>query len=150
MVPQLNGFYIWAVEEVSGSILVIGTVSPPLDYDSLTPQWSPVTIVARIDPDTLAVQDYKAVLPPGSRVLDAVEVNGTAWLLNSLSHAAERPPRKDIYVIGPQYARNRGQFQPAQSISEVGRGRKRRPSVYISQGLPSEVRSCERYWREPD
>ena len=106
-VPRLNGLYIWAVEEVAGSILVIGTVSPASDYDSLTPQWSPVTIVARIDPDTLTVQDYKAELPPGSRVLDAVEVNGNAWLLNSLSHIPERPPRADIYL----------QWTPARSKS---------------------------------
>ncbi len=62
---------------------------------------SGVAIVARIDPDTLTVDDYKAEFAPGSKILDAVEVDGMAWLLNSFSHIPERPPRTDIYVMDP-------------------------------------------------
>ena len=100
-VPRLSDLYIQAVEEVAGSILVFGSGRPPKGYDEVHPSTSGIAIVARIDPDTLTVYDYKAELAPGSRVLDAVEVDGTAWLLNSFSHIPERPPRTDIYVMDP-------------------------------------------------
>ena len=100
-ISNISDFFIAAVEEVAGSILVFGTGKPPLNYDEVSIHWSPVTIVARIDPDTLTVQDYKPELPPGSEILDVVEVNGMAWLLNSLSHIPEHPPRTDIYVMDP-------------------------------------------------
>lgn len=100
-IPDFSDFFATAVEEVAGSILVLGRGKPPLGYDRVTGSRGGVAIVARIDPDTLAVHDYKAELPPGSRILDVVEVNGMAWLLNSFSHIAERPPRTDIYVMDP-------------------------------------------------
>ncbi len=100
--PHLSDFYILAVEEVAGSILVIGSGRPPIGYDKVTASRSGVTLVARIDPDTLIVHDYVAELPPGSRVLDVVEVDGMGWLLNEFSNIVERPPRADVYVMDPK------------------------------------------------
>ncbi len=101
LAPRLPNFYIRAVEEVAGAILVLGSGRPPADYDAVTASRSGVALVARIDPDSLVVHDYKAELPPGSRILDAVEVNGKAWLLNEFSNIVERPPRTDVYVMDP-------------------------------------------------
>lgn len=100
-IPDFSDFFASAVEEVAGSILVLGRGVPPLGYDEVKLSTSGVTIVARIDPDTLTVDDYKAEFAPGSKILDAVEVDGMAWLLNSFSHIPERPSRTDIYVIDP-------------------------------------------------
>ena len=100
-VPRLSDFYIRAVEEVAGAILVIGSGRPPIVYDKVTASRSGVALVARIDPDALIVHDYAAELPPGSGILDVVEVDGMAWLLNKLSNIVERPPRTDIYVMDP-------------------------------------------------
>ena len=100
-IPDFSDFFAVAVEEVAGSILVLGQGVPPPDYEEVKHSTSGVAIVARIDPDTLTVDDYKAEFAPGSRILDAVEIDGMAWLLNSFSHIPERPPRTDIYVIDP-------------------------------------------------
>jgi len=100
-VPRLPDFHIRAVKEVAGAILVLGGGRPPVDYDRVTLSQSGVALVARIDPDKLTVYDYKAELPPGSKVLDTVEVNGMAWLLNSWSHIPEHPRRTDVYVMDP-------------------------------------------------
>ena len=101
-IPDFSDFFINSVEEVAGSILVFGTGHPPLEYDAVSIHWSPVTIVAHIDPGTLIVQDYKVELPPGSEILDVAEVGGMAWLLNSLSHIPEHPSRTDVYVMDPK------------------------------------------------
>ena len=99
--PDFSDFFAAAVEEVAGSILVLGRGNPPLGYDEVMLSRSGVAIVARIDSDTLTVHDYKAEFAPGSKILDAVEVDGMAWLLNSWSHIPEHPPRTDIYVMDP-------------------------------------------------
>ena len=54
-----------------------------------------------IDPITLEVVGYHTSLQPGSRVQDALDVGGQAWMLNKWSHLEERPPRTDIYVLDP-------------------------------------------------
>ena len=100
-IPDFSDFFAATVEEVAGSILVLGRGKPPLGYDRVTSSRGGVAIVARIDPDTLTVHNYKAEFAPGSKILDVVEVDGMAWLLNSWSHIPERPPRTDIYVIDP-------------------------------------------------
>ena len=93
-------FAVRAVEEVSGSVLLLGSGLAPRGYDPLTPQQGGVAKVVRIDTDTLTVS-HKAELDPGSRVLDVVEVDGMAWVLNSFSNVRERPPRTDVYVMDP-------------------------------------------------
>ena len=99
--PDFSDFFASTVEEISGEILVVGRGKPPRDYKRLTPHRGGVSVVARIDQDTLTVDDYKVEFAPGSRIYDAVEVDGMAWLLNSHSHIQERPPRADIYVMDP-------------------------------------------------
>ena len=89
------------MEEVDGSILALGSGGSPVGYDGVKPRTNGITIVARIDPETLTVDEYKAEFPPGSFAMDAVEVNGAAWLLNSNSNIVERSPRVDVYVINP-------------------------------------------------
>ena len=100
-IPGVSDFFLNAIEEVSGSILVLGSGKPPIDYNRVSNVSGGVALIARIAPITLTLQDYKAELPPGSRALDVVEVNGMAWLLNIFSHVSERPPRRDIYVMNP-------------------------------------------------
>ena len=102
--PEIAGisdFFIGAVEEVEGSILVFGSGKPPMGHSRVSNVSGGVTVVAHIDPGTLIIQDYKAELLLGSRILSAVEVNGMAWLLNTYSHISERLPRADIYVMDP-------------------------------------------------
>ena len=55
-----------------------------------------------IDPETLTFRGYLNSLEPGSRISDAVEVDGKAWLFNELSHIVARRPRMDVYVMDPQ------------------------------------------------
>ena len=95
-------FFAAAVEEVDGAILIIGKGRPPRNYDKVTNHLSGVAMVAAIDLETLTTRGYNTEFPPGSKVLDAIEVDGKAWLLNSYSHIAERPPRTDVYVIDPK------------------------------------------------
>ena len=99
--PDSSDFYAMTVEEIAGEILVIGRGAPPRGYESVQISRSGVAIVARIDQDTLTVDDYKVEFAPGSRIYDAVEVGGMAWLLNLRSHLPERPPRADVYVMDP-------------------------------------------------
>ena len=102
--PEISGisdFFLNTIEEVAGSIVVSGSGKPPIDHNRVSNVSGGVALIARIDADTLTVQDYKAELPPGSRVLDVVEVNGMAWLLNTFSHISEGLPRADIYVMNP-------------------------------------------------
>ena len=99
--PEISDFFLHAVEEVDGSILALGSGGPPADYDAVKPRTRGISIAARIDPETLTVDEYKAEFPPGASIMDAVEVDGVAWLLNSESHIVERPPRVDVYVINP-------------------------------------------------
>ena len=99
--PEISDFFLDAVEEVDGSILALGSGGSPVGYDGVKPRTNGITIVARIDPETLTVDEYKVELEPGSFAMDAVEVNGAAWLLNSNSNIVERSPRVDVYVINP-------------------------------------------------
>ena len=99
--PVHSYFYISAVEEVAGFILVIGYGGPPKDYERLTRHSSAVTRVGVIDSKTLTIRGYLTGLQPGFRVFSALEVDGKAWLFNHLSHLQERPPRTDVYVMDP-------------------------------------------------
>ena len=74
----------------------------PEGYGKLTNSASGVASVGVIDPETLTIKGYLNSLEPGSRISDAVEVDGKAWLFNELSHIVERPPRMDVYVMDPQ------------------------------------------------
>ena len=95
-------FYITAVEEVAGQILVIGYGGPPKDYEALTNHAASYTRVGVIDPETLTMRGYLTGLEPGLRVLNVLEVDGMAWLFNRFSHLEERPPRTDVYVMDPR------------------------------------------------
>ena len=99
--PVHSYFYISAVEEVAGFILVIGYGGPPKDYERLTRHSAAVTRVGVIDSETLTIRGYLTGLQPGFRVFSALEVDGKAWLFNHLSHLQERPPRTDVYVMDP-------------------------------------------------
>ena len=99
--PVDSIFYITAMEEVTGFILVMGYGSPPKDYDKLTRHAAAVTRVGVIDPQTLTIRGYMTGPEPGFRALSALEVKGKAWLFNELSHMEERPPRTDVYVMDP-------------------------------------------------
>ena len=90
------------IEEINGSILMIMRGPPPEGYGKLTNSASGVASVGVIDPETLTVRGSLNSLEPGSRISDAVEVDGKAWLFNELSHIVERPPRMDVYVMDPQ------------------------------------------------
>ncbi len=100
--PVKQSFYISAVAEAAGSILVIGFGNPPRDYPRVTNYASAVTRVAVIDSETLTLKGYLTGFEPGMRVLNVLEVYGKAWLFNELSHLAERPARTDVYVMDPQ------------------------------------------------
>ena len=95
-------FYITAVEEVAGQILVVGDGSPPKEYQALTNHSAAYTRVGVIDPETLTMRGYLTGLEPGLRVLSVLEVDGMAWLFNAFSHLEERPPRTDVYVMDPE------------------------------------------------
>ena len=95
-------FYITAMEEVAGQILVIGDGSPPEGYQRLTNYAAAYTRVGVIDPETLTMRGYLTGLEPGLRVLNVLEVDGMAWLFNVFSHLEERPPRTDVYVMAPR------------------------------------------------
>ena len=95
-------FYITAVEEVAGQILVIGYGGPPEGYQALTNHSAAYTRVGVIDPETLTMRGYLTGLEPGLRVLNVLEVDGVAWLFNVFSHLEERPPRTDVYVMDPR------------------------------------------------
>ena len=94
-------FFLGNVKEIAGNILVFGSGVPPLDYKRITNSRNGVAMIATVDQDTLEIREYKTDFPPGSKILDAVEVDGMAWLLNLWSHIPERPPRTDIYVMDP-------------------------------------------------
>ena len=116
-------FYITAVEEVAGQILVIGYGSPPKDYQPLTNHAASYTRVGVIDPETLTIRGYLTGLEPGLRVLNVLEVDGTAWLFNRFSHLEERPPRTDVYVMDPRSVEIVDQFnleQPFPILAEYG------------------------------
>ena len=100
-IPDSSDFYAMTIEEIAGEILVIGRGMPPIDYEWVDLSRMGVAIVARIDQDTLTVDDRKVEFAPGSRIYDAVEVGGMAWLFNLRSHLPERPPRADVYVMNP-------------------------------------------------
>ena len=67
----------------------------------MTPHSAHTTRVAVIDPQTLEIEGFQRSFPPGLRVRSVVEVDDRAWIMNSLSHIDERPPRTDIYVMDP-------------------------------------------------
>ena len=86
---------------VDGVILVFGDAAPPETYQRVTNTSGGVAMTVAIDPVTLEVVGYHAGLQPGSRIYDALDVGGQAWMLNKWSHMKERPPRTDIYVLDP-------------------------------------------------
>ena len=137
--PEISDFFLRAVEEVGGSVLAFGIGSPPADYDEVRPQTSGAAVVARIDPETLTVDEYKAEFPPGSTIMDAVEVDGAAWLLNSFSHIVERPPRVDVYVIDPRTLAVLDSFNLDKPYPTWGeRGEDGDVYIYHSNGIPSD------------
>lgn len=137
--PEMSDFFLRAVKEVDGSILVFGSGRPPADYDEVRPQTSGAAIVARIDPETLTVDEYKAVFPPGATIMDAVEVDGAAWLLNSFSHIVERPPRVDVYVINPRTLAVLDSFNLDKPYPTWGeRGADGDIYIYHGNGIPSD------------
>ena len=94
-------FFAYTLTLVNGVMLVFGGSYPPETYQSLTHTSDGVATTAAIDPITLEVVGYHTSLQPGSRVQDALDVGGQAWMLNKWSHLEERPPRTDIYVLDP-------------------------------------------------
>ena len=100
--PYRQWFYITAVAEVAGSILVIGAGNPPQDYQRLTNHSAVTTKVGMIDPETLTFRGYLTGLEPGLRARSVLEVDGKAWLFNELSHMEEQPTRTDVYVMDPE------------------------------------------------
>ena len=99
--PSEVRFYINAVAEVGGFILVIGFGNPPSDYPRITNYAAPYTRVGVIDPETLSFLGYVTGLEPGLRVMSVLDIDGHAWLFNELSHIEEHPPRTDVYVLDP-------------------------------------------------
>ena len=95
-------FYIDAVVEVAGLILVIGPGNPAAEYAPVTPHYAVTTRVGLIDPETLAFRGYLTGFEPGLQVRSALDVDGTAWLFNELSHIEERSARADVYVFDPR------------------------------------------------
>ena len=118
-----TSFYITAVEEVAGQILVIGYGGPPKGYQRVTNHAASYTRVGVIDPETLTIRGYLTGLEPGLRVLNVLEVDGMAWLFNRFSHLEERPPRTDVYVMDPRSVEIVDQFnlgQPFPKWAEFG------------------------------
>ena len=126
-----------AIEEIDGSILVIMRGPPPEGYGKLTNSASGVASVGVIDPETLTVKGYLTSLEPGSRISDAVEVDGKAWLFNELSHVVERPPRTDVYVMDPQSLEIVDSFNLENPFPKWAR-RHADGSVYIFHWVPGE------------
>ena len=137
--PEMSDFFLRAVKEVDGSILAFGIGGPPVGYDEVKPRTNGVTIVARIDPETLTVDEYKAEFPPGATIMDAVEVDGEAWLLNSFSHIVERPPRADVYVMNPHTLAVLDSFNLDKPYPTLGeRGADGDVHIYHSNWIPSD------------
>ena len=97
-----NKFFVANVKEIAGNILVLGKGSAPRDYQRITYSRSGAAMIASVDIESLEIRKYNTSFPPGSKIIDAVEVDGMAWLLNSWSHIPEKPPRIDIYVMDPK------------------------------------------------
>ena len=100
--PSKLGFYINAVAEVGGSILVIGYGNPPRDYPRVTNHSAAYTRVGVIDSETLTFRGYLTGVEPGLRVQNVLDIDGKAWLFNELSHLEEHAPRTDVYVMDPE------------------------------------------------
>lgn len=126
-----------AIEEIDGSILMIMRGPSPEGYGKLTNSASGVASVGVIDPETLTVKGYLSNLEPGSRISDAVEVDGKAWLFNELSHVVERPPRMDVYVMDPQSLEIVDTFNLENPFPKWAR-RHADGSVYIFHWVPGE------------
>lgn len=94
-------FFPYTLAVVDGVILVFGSADPPENYNSLTHTSNGVAMATAIDPISLEITGYHTDLQPGSRVKDALDVGGQAWMLNLWSHLKERPPRTDVYVLDP-------------------------------------------------
>lgn len=97
----LVNFFAYTLALVDGVVLVFGDSDPPDHYNSLTHTVNGVAMTVAIDPNTLEVVGYHTSLQPGSKVEDALDVGGQAWMLNLWSHLKERPPRTDVYVLDP-------------------------------------------------
>ena len=94
-------FFAHSLDLIDGVILIFGGSSPPETYESLTNIHAGIAMTVAIDPNTLEVVGYHTSLQPGSKVEDALNVGGQAWMLNLWSHLKERPPRTDVYVLNP-------------------------------------------------
>lgn len=100
--PSKLDFYINAVAEVGGYVLVVGFGNPPRDYPRLTNHSATYTRVGVIDPETLTFRGYLTGVEPGLRVQSVLDIDGKAWLFNELSHLEEHAPRTDVYVMDPE------------------------------------------------
>ena len=139
-------FYITAVEEVAGQILVIGYGRPPKGYQRVTNHSAAYTRVGVIDPKTLTIRGYLTGLEPGMRALNVLEVDGMAWLFNMFSHLEERAPRTDVYVMDPRSVEIVDQFnleQPFPKWAEFGD----EDVIFIYHGAPSRMIHGVQYWR---
>ncbi len=133
-----TSFYITAVEEVAGQILVIGYGDPPKGYQRVTNYAASYTRVGVIDPETLTIRGYLTGLEPGLRVLNVLEVDGMAWLFNIFSHLEERPPRTDVYVMDPRSVEIVDQFNlehPFPRWAEYGD----EGAMFIYHSAPSRI-----------
>ena len=139
-------FFITAVEEVAGQILVIGYGGTPKGYQHVTNHSASYTRVGVIDPETLTIRGYLTGLEPGLRVLNVLEVDGMAWLFNMFSRLEERPPRTDVYVMDPRSVEIVDQFnleQPFPKWAEFGD----EDVMFIYHGAPSRMIHGVQYWR---
>lgn len=94
-------FFLTTVGAVNDSILVVGNAHPPEGYEPVDIHGSGVVgVVAVVDPISFQPKGYLE-LPPGSFIYDVAEIDGYAWLFNTLSHIAEPQPRVDVYVMAP-------------------------------------------------
>jgi hypothetical protein len=100
--PAETHYYMDAVAEAADMVLVTGFGGTPEGYSRLTHYAGHYTRVGVIDPATLEFRGFLTDLEPGLKVESVIEVDGKAWLLNSLSHLEERPERTDVYVMDVQ------------------------------------------------
>ena len=92
-------FFINAVAEVAGFIVVVGDSTPPRGHQRPANHPADYTRVGVIDPGTLEFRGFLTGLEPGLEVNSVLEVDGKAWLFNSLSHWEEEADRTDVYVM---------------------------------------------------
>ena len=97
--PAGASFFINAVAEVAGFIVVVGDSTPPRGHQRPAGHPDDYTRVGVIDPGTLEFRGFLTGLEPGVEVNSVLEVDGKAWLFNSLSHGDEEADHTDVYVM---------------------------------------------------